>query len=80
MSLYFKIEDKLNCSGMCQTGLFYFTKDISIGAPKNTCLLRLKESLGDIAKVFGDISIIAGTLCLVLFLLHFCLYFRPSFP
>jgi hypothetical protein len=26
--LYFKIEDDFNCSGMCKTGLFYFTKDI----------------------------------------------------
>ena len=38
MEQYAHIEDLFECSGMCEPGLFYYTRPISEGYPTKTCL------------------------------------------
>ena len=38
MDQYAHIEDLFECSGMCQAGLFYYSRPISEGYPEKTCL------------------------------------------
>jgi hypothetical protein len=37
-----ELEDYFQCSGMCQTSLFYFSQNITLGPPTATCLMKLK--------------------------------------
>lgn len=40
------IEDKYNCSGLCQPPLFYFTQSITKGPPQQACMEPLIEDMG----------------------------------
>jgi len=71
------LEDDFNCSGMCIKGIFYFNNPLHYGAPEETCLLHFKRALEKEAKPLAVSSILVGTLCLILSLMHFCMYYRP---
>lgn len=33
-----KFEEEHDCSGMCRTSLFHYSKSVSADSPRNTCL------------------------------------------
>lgn len=43
VEIYSLLEDDLQCSGMCQSSLFWFSKNITEGPPTQTCLLKFKS-------------------------------------
>lgn len=48
-----------------------------MGPPTDTCFKHLKEELAVNSKPFAVTAIFTGVVCLILFLSHFALYFRP---
>ena len=40
---FYFLEDQFDCSGVCQPALFYFTKQLHEGPPKQTCLVKIKD-------------------------------------
>lgn len=78
LEIYSILEEELSCSGMCERSLFYFSRNITEGAPKQTCLLKFKSYMEFLTQAYGATSILCGMCILVMFLLHFCLYCRPS--
>ena len=77
IKFYLRLEDKHQCSGMCEPSLFYFGKDLHEGPPGKTCFTPLKDFLSGSANSFAFLSIITGVLALLQFWLHFFLYNRP---
>ena len=73
-----EMEDEFWCSGMCQAGLFYISKPIQYGPPIRTCLSKLKHTIELTTKPFAVSSLLAAIWCLILFVMHFGLYFRPT--
>ena len=65
---------------MCEAGLFYLNKPIQYGPPIRTCLSKLKHTIEKTTRPFAVSSLLAGIWCLILFVMHFGLYFRPSSP
>ena len=43
MDIIEQIEEHMQCSGMCQSSLFFFTKRTSEGFPTQTCLESLRK-------------------------------------
>ena len=80
LELYQELEDEYECSGMCRPGLFYFGRDISNGPPKKTCLSGIQEVVDEAAKPWAICAMIAAFVSLILFFLHFAMYFRPEIP
>jgi hypothetical protein len=78
MEVFQIFEDDFNCSGWCRKGIFYFQNPISMGPPEDTCFKHFKEELSNTSKPFAVTAIITGVVCLILFLSHFALYFRPA--
>jgi len=62
---------------MCRQGLFYFSNPTSYGPPRETCLHHMKRVLASDAKPFATWSILTGVACLMMFLSHVGLYYRP---
>lgn len=75
---YQRLEDDYWCSGMCRQGLFYFSKELSYGPPIRTCLSKMKHEIDETTLPYAKSAMITGLWCLVLFLLHFGLYSRPT--
>lgn len=63
-SLIEKFEDEHNCAGFCRPSLFYFSKDLSEGAPKETCLKEIIKNVKAGAGSIGSASALAGTVAL----------------
>lgn len=74
---YLILEDEYDCSGMCKPSLFYFSKDLAVGPPKQTCLLATKKYMSTSSGSFAVTSTMTGVTALFLFFFHFCLYCRP---
>ena len=71
------LEDDYDCSGMCKSSLFYFSKELHEGSPKQTCLLEFKEYIAADMHTFGSILILASLVALFTFFAHFGMYCRP---
>jgi len=69
-----EIEDAFECSGMCEPGLFYFSRPISEGMPHETCMHKMVVYLQDNTHGFGSMATINGILALMCFIAHFALY------
>lgn len=77
-SVYQLLEDDYNCSGMCYPGVFYFSNPIGeYGPPKDTCLNQFIEVARDKSKGLSIALIMTGTMSIVIFIVHFGLYYRP---
>jgi len=73
------IEEQLECSGFCQTALFYWDQDIYQGYPDQTCgYAMLKFFRKEAGPLKVETTVIAFT-CLWLFILHFTLYGKKVF-
>jgi hypothetical protein len=68
------IEETFQCSGMCQNGLFYFSKNITEGIPIKTCLQSIHTRIVSETKGFGTMSTLVGLLALWCFMIHFFIY------
>lgn len=78
IEIYSLLEENLQCSGMCSPSLFYFSRDISEGPPKSTCLIKFKHYMAFLLDAYAASSILCGLTTVILFLLHFGLYCRPK--
>lgn len=63
---------------MCRAGLFFFSTDIKHGPPIRTCLSRMKDEVDRTTKPYAKSAMLSGIWCLLLFIMHFGLYFRPD--
>lgn len=77
MEMYQELEDTYECSGMCDSSLFYFGIDIHNGIPQKTCIIDFRDYVHDHVSGFASVSILAGIISLILFLVHFSMYCRP---
>ena len=75
--MYQKYEDRYNCSGMCQSGLFYYANPIIYGPPSETCLRKMMHQIKENAIPFANSCIVTGSLCILLCLISLALYYRP---
>ena len=78
VEMYSMLEESLSCSGMCEVSLFYFSRNITDGPPKSSCLMKFKRHMELLLEAYAATSILCGLNILVLFVLHFGLYCRPS--
>ena len=78
LELYPALEDEAGCSGMCETGLFYFGKSIKHVPPHLTCMRHFKYYLDRPAKMMGRTAVFASVLALLLSFLHCCLIDRDE--
>lgn len=60
------IEDKHDCSGFCTPSLFYFTKKVSEGPPKDACLAKLAADIGPSLNGLGNCMVLSGVIFLLL--------------
>ena len=73
-----EIEEEMECSGVCQTALFYWERDIYSGYPTETCAYAMLEFFRDAAgPLKAELRVVATTL-LFIFIFHFSLYGKPG--
>ena len=75
-SLIEKFEDEHDCAGFCRPSLFYYSRDLSQGAPKQTCLKEIIKRVKAGAGSIGSASALAGTIALFNMLLSLFLLNR----
>lgn len=63
---------------MCRAGLFFFSKEVMYGPPIRTCLSKIKHEVDEVTKPYAKSAMLSGIWCLLLWLMHFGLYSRPS--
>ena len=62
-SSYF--EEAYQCSGLCTPSLFYYSLDVSVGVPKEPCLLNLKDEISNNLSYMGIAGILSGIIMLI---------------
>lgn len=55
-----QIENDYDCAGVCDVPLFYVTKDISAGPPKQECIEAMFDSITSGMSLLGVITLITG--------------------
>ena len=68
------LEKNFECNGICDTGLFYYTRDLASGVPQSTCLASLKGEIQNNATYLGLAILATGVLCLVTWVLQYALW------
>ena len=74
VSLMMTLEQDYDCSGMCQSAMFYASKSIKEGPPKQACIYRLKESFDDNMVLLGWSIVATSLMALLMFCCHCGLY------
>ena len=59
-------EESFNCSGLCQPGLFWYSKDID-SRPTKSCLSAVKSEVGDQPTYVGASILAISVSALLLF-------------
>jgi hypothetical protein len=54
------MEPKYNCSGICNTPLFYYTLDLSYGQPTTTCQAAMLTEIGGTLYTLGILALAGG--------------------
>jgi len=67
-------EQKYECSGICESSLFYYELDLTAGRPKTTCLLHVKEEVEGSLTYLGITSVIIGVICLLIWVCQYSLW------
>ena len=62
---------------MCDSSIFYFSKDLDEGSPQQTCLLEFKKYVSSEVHAFGVVMILTSLVALFVFIVHFGMYCRP---
>ena len=71
------MEERFDCSGMCEPGLFHFGVPLDEGPPNKVCLMYMKRWIDSTLIPFGVTSVICAYLSLLIFIYHIVLYCRP---
>ena len=74
ISLYEWLEDEFECSGACNTNLFFATLPVSKGIPTQTCMKPLAETFDETFTGVGLAGIICGLLLFCTFFWSYCLW------
>lgn len=77
MYMYQDLENEYQCSGMCESGLFFFSRELHEGPPSKTCFGYFKKVLHESAEGIAINSVFCGVVALFIFFAHFSLYCRP---
>ena len=64
-------EKNYQCSGICETAMFYYTLNMEDGPPVETCNRYMKEFVSSNLTMVGIVTFLAG---LVMLCLHCCQY------
>ena len=75
-----KLEDEFQCSGMCRTGLFYFSRSITEGRPEETCLNKMVNQFTNQALPISSACKWCAASSFILFILSFFMYHRSYIP
>jgi hypothetical protein len=67
-------ENKYQCSGICESSLFYYELDLTFGPPKTTCLLHVKEEVSGSLTYLGVTALIIGVICLLIWVCQYSLW------
>ena len=71
-------EQKYACSGICNSAMFFYSLGTDVGVPQQTCLVGVKEEIGNNLTFLGVTSIIASLLVLVLWILQYALWQKEA--
>tara|TARA_B110000285_G_C14755135_1_gene437012 strand:- start:243 stop:587 length:345 start_codon:yes stop_codon:yes gene_type:complete len=80
MAFYLKVdimtllEDNFDCSGICESSLFYFSKSTLDGYPKDTCLEKMVKYIQISLVGIVPVTRFGAIVLLFLFVLHFTFY------
>lgn len=78
LDIFEKSEIQYGCSGMCESSLFYYTKTLDEGYPKETCLMHMKNNIASITANYASITILNSIFSLFLFITTAFMYQRPQ--
>ena len=71
-------ENNHDCAGICQPSLFYFSRDISEGLPKQSCLEPIQESIGTITTDLGWAVLSISLTSFMMLLSHYPLWLQEK--
>lgn len=63
------IEKEFNCAGICQPPLFYYSKNVNNGPPKEACVVLMVNDIAPGLSKLGGVLTVSGVLIL---LMNFC--------
>ena len=69
-------EQKFSCSGICDTQLFYYTRPMSKGPPKSTCILHMKDQIANNLTYMGMSSTMCGLIMIFMWICQYSLWKR----
>ena len=69
-----KIEDSMDCAGICRSPLFYFSKSVYSGFPKETCMKSLIDYVQEASQPVGVLCRIIGTTLVFTFVMGITLF------
>lgn len=67
-------EKKYNCAGICKPPLFYVTKPLSEGWPKEACLKHIQAEISNSSMYVGVIALLVGILMFAAWVMQYCLW------
>ena len=74
LDLFEKLEENYDCSGMCESALFFYSQELSNGYPVETCLMHLKDNISSNTVHYAQISVFSSIIGLGIFFTHFFMY------
>jgi hypothetical protein len=67
-------ESKYTCSGICNPGLFYWSRNLDYGLPASNCIGYLKKEIGDNMNYLGVTAIVVGGILFFIWIFQYCLW------
>lgn len=68
------LEQKYECSGVCEPGLFYYSLELSAGLPSVTCLSFAKDEVGSSLSYLGITAVVCGLVCFLIWIFQYALW------
>ena len=68
------MEARFSCSGFCQPGLFWFTKDVGTAPPTDNCLTYMMNEIGTKYTPVGATAIASGIIMSLIWLFQYALW------
>jgi len=59
------MEERYECAGMCEPGLFYFSKSLDKGAARKDCLRASVEKMAEGTGPAGVVALLSGLALIV---------------
>lgn len=67
-------EGKYSCSGVCTTGLFFMSLDLSKGVPDETCLAHIQTEIKGSMQYIGITVLLSGVFMFFVWVFQYCLW------